>query len=427
MLMKKSLKENYLTLFNSIFLLLLFLISSALFNLVEAQEYGKPWTRHIINNSSVGADGVKLADANGDGFMDIVTGWEEGGTVMVFINPGPSKIENEWPSVTVGNVDNTEDAVFVDLDGDSALDVVSSCEGETRSMFIHWAPKDKNEYMNSSAWKTEIIPAAKNVMQWMFCIPLQVDGKNGIDLIAGGKNDNAHIGWFESPSSPRDISEWKWHPVSKAGWTMSLFAVDMDNDGDLDIITTDRRRGMRGCRWLENPGPGPAQTLEWENHFIGGKDREVMFMTLADMDNDKLLDILVAVKPRDLMYFRRNAIHSNFWENFTIKMPENTGTAKGINVADIDMDGKLDIVFSCENAEGKSGVMWMSYRQNVTDNTWDAHDISGTTGTKYDFVELLDLDGDGDLDVITCEEKENLGVIWYKNPLFKNGRVSNSK
>ena len=26
------------------------------------------------------------------------------------------------------------------------------------------------------------------------------------------------------------------------------------------------------------------------------------------------------------------------------------------------------------------------------------------------------LDADGDLDVLTCEERKNLGVIWYENP-----------
>jgi hypothetical protein len=30
--------------------------------------------------------------------------------------------------------------------------------------------------------------------------------------------------------------------------------------------------------------------------------------------------------------------------------------------------------------------------------------------------QLLALDGDGDLDVITCEERDQLGVIWYENP-----------
>ena len=60
--------------------------------------------------------------------------------------------------------------------------------------------------------------------------------------------------------------------------------------------------------------------------------------------------------------------------------------------------------------------MWMSYREAVTEPSWDAHEISGPEGSKFDLVQLLDLDEDGDLDVLTCEERDNLGVIWYENP-----------
>mgnify|MGYP003392661066 FL=1 len=52
--------------------------------------------------------------------------------------------------------------------------------------------------------------------------------------------------------------------------------------------------------------------------------------------------------------------------------------------------------------------------QNET-GAWQAFDIGGLTGTKFDLVQLVDLDSDGDLDVITCEERENLGLIWYEN------------
>ncbi|MCB9783057.1 MAG: hypothetical protein H6751_08865 [Candidatus Omnitrophica bacterium] len=38
----------------------------------------QPWKRHTIDQSSEGADGVRLMDVNGDGLMDIATGWEEG-------------------------------------------------------------------------------------------------------------------------------------------------------------------------------------------------------------------------------------------------------------------------------------------------------------------------------------------------------------
>ena len=37
------------------------------------------WQRHTIDNSSRGADGIRLADFNSDGRLDMVTGWEEAG------------------------------------------------------------------------------------------------------------------------------------------------------------------------------------------------------------------------------------------------------------------------------------------------------------------------------------------------------------
>jgi len=42
--------------------------------------------------------------------------------------------------------------------------------------------------------------------------------------------------------------------------------------------------------------------------------------------------------------------------------------------------------------------------------------VSGPEGIKYDRIELLDIDEDGDLDILTCEERAGLGVIWFENP-----------
>ena len=48
-----------------------------------------PWKRHAIETGMLGADGARLIDADGDGLLDVVTGWEQSGTVAVYSRFGP--------------------------------------------------------------------------------------------------------------------------------------------------------------------------------------------------------------------------------------------------------------------------------------------------------------------------------------------------
>ena len=75
----------------------------------------------------------------------------------------------------------------------------------------------------------------------MYCLPMQIDGKAGVDLVTGSKGPNAAVGWWQSPADPRDLKQWKYHKLIDAGWIMSLIADDFDFDGDADILVTDRR------------------------------------------------------------------------------------------------------------------------------------------------------------------------------------------
>jgi hypothetical protein len=381
-----------------------------------AKGRGKPWARHVIDDSSRGADGVRLADVNGDGLPDVATGWEEGGLVRAYLHPGKDKVKERWPAVTVGKVGSPEDAVFADLDGDGHVDVVSCCEGRTQQVFVHWAPKEKGAYLDAAKWKTETVPTLKGKTRWMYCLPMQVDGKHGVDLILGSKNPSGVVGWLEAPANARDLSAWKWHRLYGAGWIMSLEAHDLDGDGDQDVIVSDRKGKKRGCLWLENPGQDRAAG-PWKEHRIGPQGKEVMFLDLADLDGDGRTDLVVPTYQRELFFCRRKEGAGVDWEVFALAYPENTGTGKAVGIADVDGDGKKDVVLTCGNATGgKSGAVWLSYRKSPRDREWDVHEISGPEGVKFDLAKLVDLDGDGDPDLLSTEERTRLGVVWYENP-----------
>ena len=373
---------------------------------------GEAWSRHTIDD----ADGARLRDVNGDRLPDLITAWEEGGQIRLHLNPGPEHARERWPQVIVGEVSTPEDAVLVDLDGDGGFDVVSSCEGSTQAMFVHWGPRDRSRLLDATAWKTEIIPATAGIGQWMYCVPLDVDGRHGIDLIAGSKGESAAIGLLLSPTDPRRLEDWTWRAISEAGWIMTLETVDFDRDGDADVLLTDRKGPSRGCKWLENPGAKRASMGDWPTHLIGGGDHEVMFADVGDIDRDGQLDVACATRDDGVLLFRSVSESGVEWETWSVAMPAARGTGKAVRLADLDGDGRTDLAVTCENAAGVSGVFWLSQQGEVHQPVWFPHEISGPEGTKFDLMQLIDLDGDEDLDLVTCEERENLGVIWYENP-----------
>lgn len=380
------------------------------------------WPRHTIDDSLFGADGPRLADANGDGFPDIAVAWEQSGRSRVYLHPGVAGDPRQpWRYVEAGPAPDVEDAVFADLDADGKLDVLS-CTDRHQRVIAHFAPREAD-----GAWETREFPVAVVPDHpWMFGVGVDLSGDGLPDPLIGGKSSRsrvAKVGWLARPADDRrNLTGWTFHSIGEVGWTMTMQVHDFNADGRPDLLLSDRRpdAGLQGLRWLENPG---TQGGVWQNRFIGARNREVMFADLADLTGDAVPEVVVVTHDRRLFWYQR--LSHEVWRENEIAWPgESVGRiGKSVAVGDLNGDGRADLVVSTEGATGRVGVFRLSYDKSPHEPEWRWDPVAGLGGEKFDRAVLVDLDRDHDLDVLITEEADNndpgargLGIVWYENP-----------
>lgn len=385
-----------------------------------------PWVRHEIYKSTLsGADGVNIATINGS--MAITSPWEQSSKVTVSLMH-PTDPTMVWPTVILpGAISAPEDSVFADVDNDGAMDVITVGDG-SKKIWISFGPTNPADTLTAAAWTTITLNAATNVQNWLQAAHADLNGDSVKDIVAGGRvGAGAAVGYFTT-TDPRNASAYTWVPVAAVGTLWSLIPRDVDVDGDLDLVISDNAQigadtTRMGTRWLENPGTGT-----WTNHQIfnyKGADQLARFM---HADALRVIDGSSRDTGASFLNIRTTTDWLT-WSVTNVPYPSNSGHYNAVRPADIDQDGNEDLVISMHHAdtdyttapEDLSGVLWL---QSDGAGGWNRGEISGDPGIKYDNVELRDIDGDGDLDVIVTEQgmagttpaADKHGLEWYENP-----------
>ena len=285
--------------------------------------------------------GVALADVDGDGDLDVLVGDYDNGLVSVCINDGMAHFIGSVTGAQNAPVGRRPVSVAAgDVDGDGDLDFVTA---------------------------------------------------NSLDSTATVRYNNGNLPLLYTSAST----------VAVGAGPTAVALADVDNDGDLDLLTSNAGTGSSPvgtvtlCR---NSGTGAFGAPT--SFVVGLQPSE---LALADVDNDGDLDLLTANAGAASVSRLLNNGSGTFASLATIALPAGSAPT-GLRTGDMDADGDLDIlvaqgtggrVFTLLNTAGSFAVQARPLRLNGAGTTNPVQSVGVTLG---------DVDGDFDLDLITSDE-----------------------
>jgi hypothetical protein len=428
---------------------------------VSEDPIRNPWVMHNLNNDYLIANSLNPGDVNKDGFDDYAVIDENQGLQTIVFHPGDlNKVREPWPRLLLGKTGNPEYSCLGDLDGDGNIDLIV-VEGDDLEMgfktgvAVFWNP-GKEKLLDPEAWiRGGHIPGTEG-QQYLYSEVHDINGDGFSDIIVGGRRHSvtkeySGIMWIEAPKNEadrRNLNKWEIHYIDKNALSGHGFVTtDIDQDGDNDLVLAnadwDTSTWDQELYWYENPGDGSsAQKNPWPQHRIW---RSSEFYAkpqvgIGDIDGDGLTDLVTQTQNSIHVFFKKS-IDPVDWEHKVIMKPDHTQwIGRPVKIEDLNSDGKMDIVGMLIHNDGnlpkeKASVFWMEYKDNPR-GEWTTNVIKWSdgynsrhqwTGEKWDHCLFVDVDKDGDKDIVgnveehyftkENEERESFfSVVWFENP-----------
>lgn len=313
------------------------------------------WVRHELGRQSPSEVGGAALDVNGDGWVDFVGGgaW--------YRNTGQPRTELFERNVFDKNLNAVHDVVVADVDGDRRPDVLTM--------------SDKNNLR----WYH--IPADPRLPWQRHDVGPSVHAGIGVgDLDGDGDPDVVRSNlWFENAGGQG--TRWVIHENIPFGNPNQPFplatrcvVLDLDRDGDMDLMMTENEIKAGRIAWLENAdGRGGS----WNRHDLPTGDVAVRgayhSLVVADFDNDGDPDVFTcemegiagAKPPRWFIWENSDGKGQKFVER--VVLDANLGGHEAL-AADFDGDGDMDLISKLwrprqDNANG--GRNHVDYLENL--------------------------------------------------------------
>ena len=427
------------------------------------------WREHIIDEPASagfelsGSDGLVMADIDADGYEDIVSVHESDSEYDSSI-PDPDYIPtvdghvriafgsadpDQWTNITIAegaDAPAPEDAAIADVNGDGHLDVMVAAE---LSHLIYL----QNPGMESrtARWPRLVLPMTEGRGSYIRVFLADFDGDGVPEAVAPNKGAQRPAPEDFAQSTPVSIYQVAGDPLVGANWRETELGhysvpqnaepVDLDGDGDLDIVVGSR--GENRLLFFENTGGGISGFRE---HAIGiyGARAAGFNLEYADLNQDGRLDIIGATSS-GLSWLEQPERVDDAWNaHFIGTFAPDSMT--GLELADINGDGSLDVIAGSYSRGPREGdgdvdkddplgrIGWFENPGDAT-QVWARHDISRRKRGMYDKFIARDVDHDGDIDFVGTRGNSAPydGVFWLEQvrssgpvPAFQRARPEDS-
>ncbi|MBQ18383.1 MAG: hypothetical protein CMJ65_14795 [Planctomycetaceae bacterium] len=306
----------------------------------------------------------------------------------------------EWKKHVIHSGVHTVNAVAADFTGDGKIDIIANSDGKTR-------------LFSGPGWKETIIESNPQHT----CIHaefMDVDRDGDPDWI-GARYRPGLVYWLERPKRPLE-GPWKFHLIDdQVNGIHGLLKGDVDRDGHPDLLANSAQpvgRFPNSLAWLKVP-KRPRRADRWHRHIFADGDAPGLshYLGFGDVNGDGRPDAASGAKggPTDktkmgnwFAWWEAPRDPTKVWTKHLLA--DDQPGATNIQPADVNGDGKTDFIASRGHGVG---VLWFEAPG------FKIHEIHATLKEPHCLV-VTDMDGDGDIDAITCGygSKE---AWWFEN------------